>query len=458
MDTSQPDRLAAQVLAKPNELLVMIPTAGRLSPLSRKLFNELLFEGGRQFQARLERGAPMLAEETFEARLASLTANLPGAASTWTAPAMNHFHEMMSTLVEWESVDKNAQTEEWGEMPLLSVSKIIKRGNDLFVQWAFPPEVLVALKDPAFYTKLNLQYVGQLRTYAAISLYEICSRYRTNPSGVTCVQPPDWWVEALSGRSVRVVTGRKLKDAPPQPKREWRKVKSESVLDAIEEINAKTDLTIQLIEKRTGRAVTAVQFGVQRKRMPEDQKASLPADIVQKGVAVGVPLRDLAALAKSVRGGIETVRAALTRMEQRLGRDDLVPIENRSAYLRSMVTELEGYVDHGAAQLTSHTPLPAPAAGPKGQPPQVAQDVEETPLSVARRTVDGLPREAKVELARKAFESMRAKGLATASIAHSFARFIDGGSLGGFLLAEMAQIYASDAARNADSEEGAQDE
>ena len=73
---------------------------------------------------------------------------------------------------------------------------------------------------------------------------------------------------------------------------------------------------------------------------------------------------------------------------------------------------------------------------------------------MARRTVDGLPREAKVELARKAFESMRAKGLATASIAHSFARFIDGGSLGGFLLAEMAQIYASDAARHADGEEG----
>lgn len=457
MDTSQSDRLAAQVLAKPNELLVMIPTAGRLSPLSRKLFNELLFEGGRQFQARLERGEPMLAEETFEARLASLTANLPGAPSSWTTAAKNHFHEMMSTLVEWESVDKTTLTEEWGEMPLLSVSKIIKRGNDLFVQWAFPPEVLVALKDPAFYTKLNLQYVGQLRTYAAISLYEICSRYRTNPSGVTCVQPPDWWVEALSGRSVRVVTGRKLRDAPPQPKREWRKVKSESVLDAIEEINSKTDLTIQLIEKRTGRAVTAVQFGVQRKRMPEDKKASLPADIVQKAVAVGVTLRELASIAKSVHGGIETVRAALSRMEQRSGRDDLVPIENPSAYLRSMVNEMEHYVDHGAAQLTPTTPLPAAVAGAKGTSSQLIQDVEETPQSVARRTVDGLSREAKEELARKAFESMRAKGLATASIAQSFARFLEGGSLGGFLLSEMAQIYASETPRHT-NDEGAHDE
>lgn len=58
LDTSEGRPLAETTLTKPNELLVMVPIAGKLSPVSRKLFNALLLNGGDVYRQRLQSGAP----------------------------------------------------------------------------------------------------------------------------------------------------------------------------------------------------------------------------------------------------------------------------------------------------------------------------------------------------------------------------------------------------------------
>lgn len=420
----------------------MIPTVGKLSPLSRKLFNSLLFEGGRQYRLRQESGLPMLAEESFEAKLSDLVAYLPGDASSWSTSAKTYLHEMVSTLVEWESIDRHSKVEEWGEMPLLSISKIIKKGGNLYVQWAFPPEVLIALKDPAFYTKLNLESVGKLRTYAAIALYEICSRYRTNPSGVTCVQSPEWWVEALSARSIRASSGRSRRKSSSvledsKPKREWRKVKCESVLDAINEINEKTDLHVELIEKKTGKAVSAVQFSVQRKRAQQVHKTSLPLDVIEKGIGLGIHPNELSGFVRGVKGGVTIVNAALDKLDNRLKREDLPQVDNRLAYARTIANEIDDFVE------ATHEKKPQSSKDTRVILDR-AVDIIETPESRARRDVEALPREKQVKLVKHAFESMKSKGLATASVTQAYARYMSGGAMAGVLLAEAIRQYVSE--------------
>lgn len=450
-DTLESRPRSDTTLTKPNELLVMVPVAGKLSPVSRKLFNALLLNGGDVYRQRLQSGAPMLAEETFEARLSDLVAHLPGDASDWSSNASAHLLEMLRTEVVWQSIDRNSDTAEWGAMNLLSEASIIKKGRALHVSWAFPPRVLAALKDPAFFTRLDLEVLGSLRSYAAIALYEICSRYKTNPTGVTCSQPPDWWVEALTARSVRPAPQKSRgknsahAELEAKPKREWRKVKSESVIDAIEEINTKTDLEIELIEKRVGKAVAEVQFAVRRKRRVLPPGEGVPPDILAKAIALGIPGSEIASIARVVRGGHDVLRAAITKLADRVEREDLIPLSNVTAYLKTILGELDEIV----ACDPQTTPVSMPRASEKSSVRNVLHsmsetkvvDIVETQQSFARRQIEALPRDEQLALAKVAFEGMKEKGIATASVAQAFGKYLDGGPLAGVLLGEMTRRH-----------------
>lgn len=437
-------------LTKPNELLVMVPVVGKLSPVSRKLFNALLLNGGDVYRQRLQSGAPMLAEETFEARLSDLVAHLPGDASDWSSNASAHLREMMHTKVAWHSIDRNSDTSELGEMNLLSQASIIKKGRALHVSWAFPPRVLVALNDPAYFTRLDLEVIGSLRTYASIALYEICSRYKTNPSGLTCSQPPDWWVEALTARSLAAAPPKAkgkwaTTDEPePKPRREWRKVKSESVLDAVDEINAKTDLEIELIEKRTGKAVSAVQFAVRRKRKElPGIPLGAPPEVLERAVRLGISASDISTIMRSARGGAEIVKAAITKLEERAAREDLQPLGSTLAYLKKILGDLDQFVDTSGEQasqsrndIMSQNKMrrtPAPAAD--------VEDAKETPESLAKRQIEALSRPEQEALAATAINSMRHKGIATAAVLQAYARYQAGSPLAGVILGQMIREY-----------------
>lgn len=421
----------------------MVPIVGRLSPVSRKLFNALLHRGGREFQRRLADGNPMLAEETFEARLSELVAHLPGEAADWSTNAYAHLTEMLRTEVVWESIDKNSVTTGWGAMNLLSQAEF-EKGGAWHIRWAFPPRVLTALKDPAFYTRLDLDIIGSLRTYASLALYEVCARYRTNPTGVTCSQSPEWWVEALTARAVRSPSAKvgskqvSIEEQRVKPKREWRKVKSESVLDAIVEINTKTDLEIELIEKRTGKAVTEVQFAVRRKRRALIAEEGVPPDMLAQAISLGVSASDISTLARTVRGGHDVLKAALKKLAERVGRADLEPISSAVSYLKSILAELDLYIAEPAAELVVKPRKPTVSL--ERLTPAV-QDAIETPDSLAKKQVESLDRAAQEHLAKLAFAHMRERGLATASISQSYAKYMDGGSLVGVLLGEMARQH-----------------
>lgn len=435
-------------LTKPNDLLVMVPVIGRLRPVSRKLFNALLKVGSDQYRRRVESGSPMLATELFEAKMSDLLAHLPGESFHWLTDSKRYLIEMMDIQVVWEAIDRHSTASEWGAMRLLSQASIQKKGNVIHVKWAFPPRLLELLNDPALYTRLDLEVIGQLRTYTAIALYEICSRYRTNPSGVTCSQSPDWWVDALTGRSSRQdqLKARGV-DSPHEienekPRREWRKVKSESVLDAIEEINSKTDLEIELIEKRVGKAVSEVQFGVRRKRRAVQAGQGIAPDVLERAVSLGISAADISTICRNARGGVDVVKAALSKLSERVARDDLMPLSNVTAYLKTILGELDEYVESGpiaGLSPSSGARQPMNANTLRSTPPTEVVDLVETPESLAKRQIEALDRPAQEILAKAAFERMQEKGMATAAVVQAYAKYMSGGPLAGVLLGEMTR-------------------
>jgi hypothetical protein len=172
---------------------------------------------------------------------------------------------------------------------------------------------------------------SQLGTYSALALYEICARYRDNPSGVTSRKPPDWWIDALSSTAV----------SAEKKRREWRKFKVEKVNDAIAEINSETDLNIELIEHKSGRSVSEVQFNVRRKKnqSSSNELTSINLELVGRAGRLGVSEARAEALIRNYGAAVFSTK--LEELRVRLFDKSKSPIENQFAYLKVILKNSE---------------------------------------------------------------------------------------------------------------------
>lgn len=324
-------------LRKPVEALVMVPRTHKLSPLGRKMYNVLLYVS--QMTLRAMNGVPP-ATHLFSVPLVDVL-RICGADSQNTM-AKKYLAEMRRTEVVWDSPDSNAELQQVG-FALLSESRITKRNGVTHVHWALPPTLYESLADPHRWATIDLLVLSRLTSYAAIVLYEICSKYRNNPTHLTCRRSVSWWVELLSSTShpIDPKTGeRKL--------REWRKFKNAIVNDAIKEINEVSDLYITLIEgKDGGKAVKTVQFTVDVKRSDSKtnpgldsigSQGNLSADVTDFAHRLGVQgIEDVVHMAAN--HGEEEVIRALHALEARQQQLELPLVKSPSGYLKFLLND-----------------------------------------------------------------------------------------------------------------------
>ncbi|WP_286530764.1 replication initiation protein [Variovorax sp. J31P179] len=339
-------------LRKPHEMIVMMPRSARVTLTGRRIYSALL----QVAQTRLVAlpGMPA-ADFMFEAPLAAILRTTGSSGSERTA-AKKYLIEMRSLEVDWESTAPGDGVKWRGFSMLSEVALELRRGEN-WVSWSYPPTIMAALRDPQRWARIDLDVLAKLGSYTAVALYEICARYRENPSGVTSRKPVTWWVDALS-------------NGPGPERREWRKFKNERVKDAVIEINAETDLEIDLIEHKQGRVITEVQFAVRKKRQAPLQRPltgePVDATLVLRAETLGIREIKLEGLLKEF--GDERVRAQIEVLERRAANKSLRTIENAFSYLRSLLR---------------NEPATEGAADPRAAvPPVVLQPVPETPAPV----------------------------------------------------------------------------
>jgi hypothetical protein len=316
------DLLSEQLpaLRKPNEVLVMISKEKGLTAVARKLYTVLLWETQQQMKAL---GKVPEATHLFELPLRRALF-LAGSSTESRTLAQGYLREMRKMSITWEAPG-TTNGHEWTDMSLLSQASFEMKNGERYVQWALPPDLVKALIDPKLWTLQDLPILATLESYAAIALYDVCSRYKNNPSGVTNRAAPDWWVSALSSSA---------------KKREWRKVKNESVADAIREINEKTDIEVGLLEHRQGRAVTEIQFSVKKKRTavsttPDDLAARIGPRLIGAAEGMNISMPQLDGLLKKFSE--ERLLMALAQLRQRLGMPGTSPVRNHMMYLTSIL-------------------------------------------------------------------------------------------------------------------------
>lgn len=334
-------------LRKPHEMIVLVPRAKRVTLTGRRIYNALL----QVAQSRLAVMSSMPpADYMFEAPLPAILRTTGSSGEDRTA-AKRYLREMRGLEVDWESTAPGDGVK-WRGFSMLSEVAIEIRHGENWVSWSYPPTLMAALKEPTRWARIDLDILAKLGTYAALALYEICARYRDNPSGVTSRKPVQWWADALSAAPAGA------------ERREWRKFKNERVKEAIEEINRETDLEIELVEHREGRAVVEAQFAVRKKRaparLPSRDAAPVDANLVLRAESLGVRESKLEGLINEF--GEAAVRDKVEVLERRASNSRLRGVENAYSYLRSLLRN-----DEASAPATT-PPAEAVPAGADAMP------------------------------------------------------------------------------------------
>lgn len=416
-------------LKKPHEMIVLKPRTGRVTLTGRRLYNAMLHAA----QVRLE-AMPDLprADFLFDAPLGALLRVTGGTGEERTA-AKRYLREMRGIEVDWETTAPGDGVK-WRGFSMLSEVNIEVRNGENWVTWAYPPAILGAIKEPQRWARINLLVLSKLSTYAALALYEICVRYRDNPSFVTSRKTCDWWIDALSA------------GPPGEKRREWRKFKNETLQPAVEEVSSATDLQVELIEHKRGRQIVEVQFAVhKRKQVVAQQPQAADADVILLGTSLGLTEERLDRLVQQF--GDRALREELQGLAGRLSNRSLAPIHDRYAYLRTVLTNgfrpisaLEGSVLELAK--TVGPPVPSPATTAPGVPTAAtapSSDAANTLIDEIKRKLSEMSNEQREPWVQLALDSLSERRLLTATLRR---RAEQGDNLHGMLGYAVVQAYA----------------
>lgn len=316
---------------KTNEAIGLRVTEGRLSLLSRKLFNVMVYHA----QQLREPGsfAPISTEAAKKYFWIPLAEVARDAAyeSNDTEKLKAHLEELQNIRVHMEDGIQWTSQRLVSAVSLVNPAGLKKRGGQVWFGFAFPPEVQSLVMSPGAYTKLAIYYQTLLRSGASLALYEICRRYLTNPSKVTNRQEWEWWYGAI--------TGNPITEAIP----EYKYFKRDIIKPAIAEINLATDINIELIEHTKGRKVIDLQF-----RVEDAPQASLnfPAppiidsELLDRLMVLGISQEEASNYVATHEEA--KLKAILAQVESRLTNQSLTKVESPAAYFKHALKN--GYV------------------------------------------------------------------------------------------------------------------
>jgi hypothetical protein len=318
---------------KTNEAIGLRVSEGRLSLLSRKIFNVMVYHA--QQGRKKGENAPIdteVAKNYFWIPLPELARD-----ASYDSKDTELLKEQLQELQNIRIHSEDAI--QWTSERLVSSVKLVnprglnKKGGMLWFGFAFPPEVESMVMSPGSYTKLSVYYQAVLRSGASLALYEICRRYVTNPSKVTNRAGWDWWYGALTGNPVG--------EALP----EYKYFKRDVIKPAIAEINVVTDINVELIEHKQGRRVVALQFKVEPTRQEALRFPAPPiidSEILQRITALGISHEEACNLQALTEDG--KLRATLELTEKRLNNPNASQVANPAGYFKQALRD--GFVSN----------------------------------------------------------------------------------------------------------------
>ncbi|KLN56059.1 replication initiation protein [Variovorax paradoxus] len=332
-----------QSVAKANEAIAIRPKRGRLTLLSRRIYNALLYHSQRQG----------VDEPVYRLTLSELIGDARFNSNN-TELLKSHLRDMQATTIEWST--SSSSLKRWVSSQLLGTVTIEEqgRGRPCMVTWRYPDEIKERLVKPHQYTRVLLEMSSQMRSYSAAVLYEIGARYLTSPGRLSMREDVVWWAAVLTGRS-------DIKEV------DYRFLKRDVISKALAEIDALCeDFGLELIEHKRGRKIEEIQFRVVPKVQQRlgDISASnrnvFDLELVGRLIALGLKQDEAQDLYATTDEG--QIRATLDHVDQRLRNASMPVLKSPAAYFKDALKK-------GYAGVTAMEQAPSSGAAPALAPP-----------------------------------------------------------------------------------------
>jgi len=406
-----PDRID-----KPVSTLAMVPKTGTITRVGRQAYTLMMF------MAR-EQGAEDEETGLFGAPLNSVIRGYDGSTGS-VKELKKHLLSMVTHVVEWQSPSP-AETEEWGACGLLSQVNLKKKNGENWLHWAYPPALRQEMLYPLRYAQIRRSSIAQFRSHAGLALYEICARYKDNPSHLTSKQHWHWWLPVLTGKPI-----------PKEIKTEFRFFNRDTIKPAIEEVNEVSELTVTVHEFKVGRSIELIQFEVHLKQEASVQDAkAIDLSKVARAIQLGID----AEIAEDhfIRHGELAFAKAIERLEARLAMPG-TPILSRHAYLKAL---LKGRVIDKSAPEENQSVVIEKVVMKKEHPGVLAQanlrEREAEKLTIVRMELEKLDAPAMEQLLMELRENFVERKMSQAVMK----RLEDGKWESALIMGELARFY-----------------
>lgn len=398
------------LLRKPVNTLAIIPKSEKITLTARKIYNVMLHHAQRQG----------VAQEVYRVPFKAIATGIDFHSNN-TEVIKQYFRQMATTGVEWQS-PTTGEGVRWSVSALIAHAALIKQGNELLLEWSYAPNIKGELLDPQRFAKMSLQVQAELNTMPALALYEICCRYVDNPGGLTARQSWAWWRPVLTGSP----------DSAAAAYLEYKIFNRDVLKKATKKVNEVSDLEIELIEHKQGRAVMDLQFRVRRKkplRLAQDQ-AIAPVDLKTVGSAILAGIAQDRAERLIAKFGAKAVDHALTLMSQRHEQVNRDPVRSPEKYLLTLLESRQFGVPVAPATVEQKKPYDSKVqrlkliehffAAKRADLQAMYQEMNlaEQTQWIARFAAEGLPHH---DAVRKTFER---KGIASPIVRPVFLKFI----------------------------------
>lgn len=320
----------ATVVRKANPAIAIRPTTGKLTIISRRIYNLLLYHAQEQG----------ISCEEYSLPLAHVVSQISSSENNASIKA--RLREMASTTIEWNSNPTGRpEDQEWNIAGLLAAKITPARaGKPIMLTWSYAPGVRRELIEPKQYTRLLLQISTQLSLYSAAVLLEIGFQYLTSPGQLTMRESVDWWAAVLKGQPLKKPV-------------DYRFSKRDTLQPGLREVNqVQSEFALEMLEHRVGRKVVELQFRVLRKaekailggasvsehETTEPAVPSRPVNLALFESLMAMGLREVDADALLSTEDPERIQKAIQYTQARQGK-----VDSPAAYLRTAIKH--GYAD-----------------------------------------------------------------------------------------------------------------
>ena len=336
-----------QAVSKANEAIAIRPKRGKLTLLSRRIYNVFLYHAQRQGVDRPTYTIG-LSELIDDARFTSNNTEL----------LKSHIRDMQATTIEWHT--SSGTTRQWTSTQLLGPVVIHEpgRGQACTITWSYPEPIRERLVRPAHYTRVLLEISSQMRSYAAAVLYELGARYLTSPGRLTMREDVIWWASVLTGRSDITTV-------------DYRILHRDTIKKALVELDTLSDdFRMEVVEHKRGRKVEELQFRVCPKPqaslegLRESARNVFDLELVERVIALGFKRSDAQDLYATTDEGV--LRAAVDHVEQRAKNNALPALKSTAAYLRDALKKQYAGAGEGGGV----------AEAPAARPPSVEEKLQ----------------------------------------------------------------------------------